>query len=241
MNQLVDMHCHILPGIDDGSRNMEQSINMIKIAYDEGIRTIILTPHYHPAKGTHNISKWEETYEKLKTKVKSENIDIDFYLGAELFYTHDASEYIENGQVISMSGSDYMLVEFRPETEFSLIKSAVYDILSAGKKPIIAHIERYDCIVGNIERVEDLIDLGAYIQVNASTVTGGMGLSIKFFIKKLLKRNLVHFIGTDAHSDGHRSPRMAECFKYIAKKCGEEYALEVMRDNALKIISNQEI
>ena len=241
MNQLVDMHCHVLPGIDDGSKNMEQSLKMVKIASEQGIGTMILTPHFHPAKGSHDIGKWRETLRSLEECVKNNNIDMKFYLGAELFFTHDASEYIESGKVISMVESDYMLVEFRPETEYSYIRSAIYDIQSTGKTPIIAHIERYGCLTGKIDRVEEMSDMGALIQINASSVTGNLGFSMKQYLKKLLKKEMVDFIGTDAHSDVHRAPLMADCFKYVRKKCGEEYAFKIMRDNALKVIANQEI
>lgn len=241
VGQLVDMHCHVLPGIDDGSKSMEQSLNMVKIAASEGIGTMILTPHFHPGKGNRDVDKWNETVNALKEAVRNEGIEMDFHLGSELFYTHDVPEAIESGKAITMAGSDYVLLEFRTETEYSYIKSAAYEISAIGKIPIIAHIERYDCLVGRMERVEELIDNGALIQINASSITGDMGFKMKMYLKKLLKNQLVDFISTDAHSDGRRSPRIAECFKYISKKYGEAYALLLMRDNALKVINNTEI
>lgn len=241
MDKFIDVHCHVLPSIDDGSKSMEQSLNMVKIAAEENIGAMILTPHYHPAKGSHNIENWRDTLELLKKETCRVGIDMEFYLGTEIFYTQDVPDNILNGKVITMAGSDYVLVEFRTETEYSYIKSAVYDIISSGKTPIIAHIERYMCLLDKAERIEELRDKGAVIQVNASSITGDMGFSVKRFLKKLLKKGFIDLIGTDAHSDNHRAPRMLDCFKYISKKFDEDYAYELMRYNALKLIANEEI
>jgi len=239
--KLVDMHCHVLPGVDDGARNMEQAISMIKIASEENIGTMVLTPHFHQAKGNQDIAFWKETLKQLEEKTKEIGIEMQFYLGSELFYNHDLPDAIDNGLAISMSDSDYVLMEFRFESEYSYIKSALRDVQATGKRVILAHVERYDCLIGRDDRIEELSASGAYIQVNASSVTGELGKPIKKFVKKLMKADLIDFIATDAHSDGRRAPRMKECYAYVVKKFGQDYADRLMINNALKIVNNQDI
>lgn len=237
----TDIHCHTLPGIDDGANDMEQALSMLKIANSEGIKTVVFTPHFHPAKGNQDVDTWKSVMEELKKQALDSGLEMDFYLGSELLYTHDLPDAIEDGRAISISDSDYVLVEFRFECDYNYLKSAVRDIQALGKRVILAHVERYDALCGDVDRIYELVQSGAYIQINSMSVTGKGGRYVKKFVKKLLKNELVHFIGTDAHSDGIRSPRMAECYEYICKKFSKEYADAIMCHNGIKVVNNEEV
>ena len=228
-----------MPSVDDGSKDWEESKKMLRIAYDEGIRNIILTPHYHTR-------YWQTAPDELKEKLSelqrlAHDIDEDFqiYPGNELYYEHDAKELLHNGIIQTLAGSSYVLVEFSPAQDFQYIKNSLYDLQMGGYSPILAHIERYQCLEKNLQYVVQLENMGIYLQVNASSVVGGNGLSTKRFVKKVLERNLIHFIGTDAHGANIRPPHIKKCAQYIQKKYGDERLELLLYHHPMRIIQNK--
>lgn len=241
MEGFIDIHSHILPQLDDGSKSIEQTINMVKIAASEGIKTIIVTPHYHEGRIMVPYSDVLEGLKQINENQIIHNFGIEFRSGSEIYYTHDSIKHIHQKRIPTMAESRYVLIEFSPAAESIYIKKALQEFIFEGYLPIIAHIERYLNVSNDLENVDNLIELGAYVQVNAMSVTGEMGRACKKAAKELLKNNLVHFIATDSHSDGKRAPRLSSCAKYISKKYGDAYAMELMIDNPCKIINNEYI
>lgn len=219
------MHSHILPGMDDGSRSMEMSMNMMRIAWNEGIRTIIATPHNMPGKGYASLDKVMERIEMLEKEARKENINIELRPGSELYYREEIPALIENGSAVVMNHTRYVLVEFEPVNDARNIINGLKKIIGIGYTPIVAHIERYPALFDKkLEQIGIISDMGCYIQVNASTIVGKMGFGMRMNMKRLLKEQLIDFIGTDAHTDHNRAPRMAECANYLYKKCDSSYA-----------------
>lgn len=235
----LDMHCHILPGVDDGSRSMDMSMAMLDFAYEEGIRAIILTPHYHGGYVETERTVIDETFEELNKHSRKLHPDLKLFIGNEIYYYPSVPEWIEEGRVHTLADSDYVLLEFSTTVEKRELLEAVQNLCSHGYYPVLAHVERYDCLVRDPFYVGELIDNGAYIQVNSRTVTGEGGMKIKHFVKRLLKEEWIHFIGTDAHSMGGRKPEIADCADYIIRKCSEEYAAGILYANAVNIIKNR--
>lgn len=235
---IVDVHCHIMYDVDDGSKNLDMSKGMIDIAYEEGIRGIILTPHYNKRFWTVSKDKYIETYRQIEAVVADMYPDMKIYMGCEIFYGEDTFDELEKGLIPTMAEGKYVLVEFMTTTSYKVIKKAIMGIQQRDYIPIIAHVERYDCLVEDIELVEELVELGAYIQVNASTIDGTHGKSGKKMAKNLLKRQLVHFVGTDAHRDDMRTPRIKDAYRYVQKKFGEELADRIFVENPQYIINN---
>ena len=235
----LDIHCHILPGVDDGSKNMDLSLKMLDYAYNEGIRAHILTPHYHGGYVETDRSVIDRTFMELKARLHGIHPDMQLFIGHEIYYYHSVPEWIEEGRVHTLADSNYVLLEFSTGVEKRELLEAVQNLCGYGYYPVLAHVERYDCLVRDPSYVGELVDNGAYIQVNSRTVTGEGGLRIRHFIKKIIREELVHFIGTDAHSMGSRKPEMAECAEMIMKKCSEEYAADILYRNAINIVNNQ--
>ena len=235
----IDIHSHILAEVDDGSRSMSMSMTMLDIAYKEGIRGIIATPHYHPGKSMITYDKLLEKFGEFKKAAKSIHPDMKLYLGREVFYTSDALEAIESGAKLTIENNRYLLVEYSTITDFHYIRASVNNIVQAGLIPILANIERYECLVKNIEYVEDLRDMGAIIQVNAASIIGQGGRGAKSYTKKLLKNQYIDVVATDAHSDGTRAPRMNECAAYLVKKYGQEYTEDILIYNPERIIEGR--
>ena len=241
MQTCIDIHCHVMPGVDDGSPDMETSLKMLQIAEKDGIVAMILTPHHKPMH--HNVSPAHNASYKdsLKSKAKDLGLKIKLYSGNEIYYSEKVLEELEEGKICTLAGSDYVLVEFHPTNPYKAIHNAVYQLLGAGYIPIIAHVERYSDIVSHPSYIEELIGMGCYIQVNASSVMGKYGFGIAHFTKKLLKKHLVHFVATDAHDTNKRAPHLQGCRNYVDKKIGADYGQRIFCDNPLSVLKNEVI
>ncbi|MGN0390240.1 MAG: CpsB/CapC family capsule biosynthesis tyrosine phosphatase [Wujia sp.] len=241
MEDFYDIHCHILYGVDDGSHSVNQSARMLDIAYGEGFRTIILTPHYNRRFHFDDTEELQNRFDTLCGKVEKHYPGMRLLRGNEIYYTEDTIEQLRLGQASTMAGGRYVLLEFAPYVEFSRVKFAVNELVQHGYIPIIAHVERYDCFLHRPEDVEVLAEMGAYIQINADSVIGKNGRQTKKVVRKLLDRQQVHFVATDCHGDTHRAPYMRKCADYIEKKYGHEYAEKIFHKNPQCIIDNEYI
>lgn len=237
----VDVHCHIIPHVDDGARSSGQALRMINIAYDNGIRAMIATPHYEVGKYDSNKEEIEKNFLKLKKLAAQRYPDFNIFLGNEIFFSYGVVESLNDGTIYTMAGSNYVLVEFSPNDRLDYIEKSLYEIVNAGYTPILAHVERYESVMKSYHNVERLVDEGVYIQTNASTVAGRGGRGMRRKILKLIKRDLIHFIGTDAHSDRRRSPVLEDCIAYLLKKTDEDTVELLLRTNALHVLKNEDI
>ena len=235
----IDIHCHILPGVDDGSPDMATSLEMLRIADKNGITHLILTPHHKPMH--HNVSPEHNVVyrKKLQEAAKEAGIKAKLFSGNEIYYSDETMEELMEGKICSLAGSDYVLVEFHPTNPYKAIQNAVSRVQAAGFIPIIAHVERYSDIVSHPSRVKDLIEMGSFIQVNASSIMGKYGFGISHFTKKLLKEELVHFVASDAHDTGRRVPNLLDCRNYVERKYGEDYGKKLFFTNPANVIRNE--
>ena len=226
------MHCHILPAVDDGAGSIEEMEKMLKIAYDEGIRCIIATPHHHPWRGKEHPDVLRE---RLKTvREAAHRIDSQFrvYLGTEIYFGQDIPEKLRAGRVLSMNRRKIILVEFSPSAKYTYIQQGIQQLQMSGYEVILAHAERYTCLVENITFVEHLREMGVRIQINAGSINGDSGRKIKKFVKELMDNDLVFGVGTDAHDDSRRAPKMKKAADYVKKRYGEDYMRRVFFSNA---------
>ena len=206
MNQFVDIHCHILPGVDDGSQTPEETKAMLQKAWDEGIQIMVATPHYHKQRGKNDIELIKKQLLLTRKLAKEVHPKMQICLGMEIYYGEDVPELLKEGRVVSIRKSRYILVEFSPGDEFQYILNAVRKLQMSGHTVIIAHIERYNCLRKDISNVEYLREMGAYLQVNTGSITGSYGRSVKKFLREVLKAHLVQLVGTDAHGSERLSP-----------------------------------
>ncbi len=239
IDNMIDIHSHILPGVDDGADCTETSCKMLQIAADNGITHIILTPHNKPSH--HNVSSahMAEYMERLQRAAQKRQVVMKLYAGNELYYRDGIVEELEAGEAMTLAGSRYVLVEFSPMAEYDYIRNGIYTLQSHGYRTILAHAERYRTVCQGTDQVEDLINMGCYIQMNAGSIMGRYGFAAKQFTRKLLKNNLVQFIATDAHDTDKRSPRIADCVGYVEKKLGVECAKKLFYDNPMCILQDE--
>lgn len=237
----TDVHCHILPGLDDGARSLEQAREMFEIAYAEGIRIIIVTPHNYASHNSASPENILETIRQLESYLKEWEIPILLHAGNEIFYRSGVAELLEKGKILTLAGSRYVLTEFDPYVEYSYIRDGLGELTRYGFLPILAHVERYDCLFTKKERVRELKKYGVYFQVNASSFLEKWGSEYKKRAKFLLKEETVDFIGTDAHSNRSRSPRIMQAAAYVTKKLGTEKAEKILRENPNRIVLDRPI
>lgn len=140
-----------------------------------------------------------------------------------------------------MAGSDYVLLEFLPKTDYQYIKSALQTIIMSGFWPILAHFERYVNIVNNWNHIDEILHMGVCIQVNASTITGPSLNKSTRLVRRLLKYDIIDFIATDTHNDSSRPPNLSDCVEYINKKYGRDYVDKLLYENPMRLINNEEI
>ena len=241
MSDITDIHCHIIPGVDDGARDMEHSLRMLHIMRDEGIRSVIATYHYHPGHMEADADTVRQRFELLRSAVASDQkiADMKLYMGCEIYYYPSITEWLDSGRIMTLAGSDYILLEFSYSADRRCLEEAISSVRNAGYIPVIGHIERYSALTKDLTGIDELIRRGAYIQINAEAFR--LGLRTRSFVKKLLKEEMVHFLATDAHNTSSRAPHIREAASYVAKRYGEGYLQRLLVDNPAKIIGNEYI
>lgn len=234
--RMVDMHCHILPAVDDGAKDMEQTMEMLHIAEQEGIEAMIVTPHYKARHRNADADTILHKIHEVQEKAASEGCHITLYPGNEILYFDGAAELLENGGVLSLNNTDRALVEFYPTDDYRYIRNALDCVKAAGYVPVLAHVERYHCMVNDWKRVRELKQLGVEIQINASSAMGQIGRPVQDFIFTLLKNKLVDYVGTDAHNTHSRKPEFQSCYRKLVRKFDESYIDDIFYENAMAII-----
>ncbi|MCQ2550374.1 MAG: hypothetical protein MJ134_10095 [Lachnospiraceae bacterium] len=234
----IDIHSHILPSVDDGSKGLRQSLRMAQIAYQEGIREIIVTPHNHP--GRHmkmaSINRILEKMELLQRKLNAEQIPIRLYSGSELFYRKDLGRELEEGKVLTLLDTQHILVEFDPNHSVDYIRAGLLELISLGYDPVLAHVERYDRLFDDPEDLFQIKDYGVDFQVNCGSLLAAVTSSYRKRSRFLLKENIIDMVATDCHSDGARAPRMLECAAFLEKKVGIKRAQQLLIENPTKFM-----
>lgn len=228
----IDIHSHILPNMDDGSHSVHQSLEMLRIAGNQGITTMIATPHNMPGKGCPSTALVHESVERLQEIALQEGIPIEIIPGTEYYYREEVLELFEQEEGITLGDSCCVLVEFDPMAERIYVRNALRNILATGYRPVIAHVERYVKVMEDISVLWELKKMGVLIQINAASVVGDNGRQAKKDTKRLLKEHLVDFAATDAHSDGRRAPLLEKCADILYKKYGGNYADALLFGNA---------
>ena len=232
----IDMHSHILPGMDDGARSMGQTLRMLEIAVSEGITTMIATPHNMPGKGCPPGSVVRRKVDELCHTVEQEGISLEIVAGTEYYYREEVLDFLDSEDVVTLGNSDCVLVEFEPLAERNYIRNALRNILGLGYRPVIAHVERYAKLMEDTAVLGDMRKNGILVQVNAMSVTGDNGRQAKKDVRNLLKKGLVDFVATDAHSDGRRAPCMKKCADILYRKYGTAYVDALLFGNAERFL-----
>ncbi|WP_251552253.1 tyrosine-protein phosphatase [Neobacillus muris] len=237
---MVDLHCHILPGADDGAEDLSESILMARIAVEQGITTIVATPHHLNNQYENPRTKIIEQVEKLNLVLQQEKIELKILPGQETRIYGEMVQGIEEGEIQPINGTQYVLVEFSSSHVPRYTEQLFYDIQMKGFIPIVVHPERNQEIIERPEILYQLVKKGALTQVTASSICGDFGKKIKNFSLQLIEANLTHFIASDAHHTRVRTFKMQEAYDVIQAKYGLEMVY-AFKENAALVIEGQHV
>lgn len=202
---MIDIHSHIVFGVDDGPRTREESLALLQEAFSQGVRTIVSTSHRRKNMFETPEEVIMENFKEIQALAQQELPDLTILYGAEIYYSEDALEKLESKQIPTLNDTQYALIEFSSRTPYWEIRNALSKILLLGIKPVIAHIERYAELESNEKRVKELIDMGCYTQINSSSVLKPRLFRDKYRLFKkraqyFLSHNLVHCVASDMHN-----------------------------------------
>jgi protein-tyrosine phosphatase len=239
---MIDIHTHILPGVDDGAKTIEDSLRMIQQAIDVGIEAICATPHILDGVTPPFQEKVNRTFQLLHSQVKERGLKIKLVLGSEIYIRHDIKSLKEfNFFSLNQTGK-YILMEL-PLGHFPLgIRELIHDLRLEDITPIIAHPERSIIQKDQLKEIENWVRQGALMQINAGSVLGHFGKSAKKTAEWLLEQNLAHIMASDAHSPSSASVEVLACaFKKVCQRVGEIKAEELVLHNPSKVLKGERL
>lgn len=237
---MIDIHCHILPGVDDGPRTTEESILMAREAVDQGIETIIATPHHRNNTYENKKEAILRVVDEFNTILQNEQIPLKILPGQETRIFGEILEDYNKEEILTLNNSNYLFIEFPSSSVPRYAERLLYDIQLEGLNPIIVHPERNKEILDNPNILYDLVKNGALTQVTAASLAGFFGKSIKKFSYQLIEHNLTHFVASDAHNIHNRSFKLNEAYDTIEQEYGID-SVYLFMDNAEMILDGKPI
>lgn len=221
--RITDLHCHILPGLDDGSRDLDMTLKMLDMAYTQGVRRIIATPHYHMGYVQNEPEKLLKVLKEVKEKVEKKYPDLELRPGNEIFYSDGVVDLLKEGKILPLGGenSRYVLLEFSPQDTYSRIQEAVMKFIRAGYRPVLAHVERYQCLHKQKAHLEELQEQGVLFQVNYSSIKKN---------KWLFRQEFVDLLSTDCHNAEERAPKIQVNMKELNMCCNGAQIEQILRE-----------
>jgi protein-tyrosine phosphatase len=234
---VIDLHCHILPGVDDGPETMAESLAMCRTAASDGIRTIVATPHYKSGCFTWNELDQQTSIMTLQAEVDAAGLPLVILPGAEIAFCPELPELLKNGTHLTINRGCYFLIEFRPQAVPASIEQFLATLLASGVVPIIAHPERNSWFTHRHDVLTSLVRRGVMLQITASSLFGEFGADVRSFSHQLLRNNLVQIIASDAHNCGDRPTLLSAAANAAADLIGVERATALVKTNPHAVVN----
>lgn len=230
---MIDIHCHILPGVDDGAKTEEDSLAMARAAVAQGIDTIIATPHHRNGTYDNERASIIQNVAILNELLAAKDIPLHVLAGQEVRINGEIIEDINKGEILSLNDTIYLFVEFPSGSVPRYAQQMLFDIQVAGYTPVIVHPERNQELIQHPERLYEFVRKGALTQVTAGSVIGKFGKNIQKFSGQLIEANLTHFIASDAHNTTTRGFCLEEAFQYVKDNFGREHFYTFLENSQL--------
>jgi protein-tyrosine phosphatase len=237
---MIDIHAHLLPGIDDGPKTLEESIAMAKLAAAEGVRSIIATPHSSDGRYNSVPELVRKAVIDLNDALKKEQVDLIVYSGQEVRFNRFLLDDLVNGRLLTLHNSMYLLIELPPKFLQNEVLELIHELQMINMVPIIAHPERNPSIINRQDLLHRMVERGALSQVNAPSVTGRNGAKIRRAALRLFEQQLVHFIASDAHDTRLRLPGLTDAYETLIHFIGAA-RVEQLRRNANCVLDQMQI
>jgi protein-tyrosine phosphatase len=235
---MIDLHCHLLPGIDDGAKDMETSLAMARLAFEDGIRIIACTPHIYPGVFENDTAGIVQATKALQLKLEEAGIGIRLTMGADAHVTPELPQRLKLGTVPRLGNSRYFLLEPPHHVAPPHFDDYVFNLLATGYIPVITHPERLTWIERHYATFVELVRQGAWMQVTSGSLTGRFGPSARYWGERMLDEGLVHILATDAHSVRGRPPLLAEGRAVAERYLGAEEAGHLVITRTKGILKN---
>ena len=236
---MIDIHCHILPGIDDGANDLQTTLKMLGIAERDGITHIVATPHYRQG-GTPTMQDIQEKIQQVRVELDKKGVAVKLLGGADIRLTYELVEEIERNEIPTINNSRYFLLEL-PDLIPPHLDDFLFEARIKGYVPIITHPERNYSLLSTPEKIESIRDAGALFQLTAMSVTGKLGRQIKKFTDQLFKKGYVDFIATDAHNTEGRPPLLSKAYRETFGILDKLEADRIFLENPRAVIENREL
>lgn len=222
---MIDIHQHIVYGMDDGAQDYNVTLRMLANAEKQNIRVIIATPHSQPGREEFRYHEFINKVNGLNQYAVDQGWAIRLFPGSEIFYASKALEMLDENRIPTLAMSKAVLVEFFPGEEYDTLYQGLRTLANGGYMPILAHVERYECLNNQMQRIKELkYQVEVKLQMNCNTVLQPFSAIRNPFFRKLLDKGLIDFVASDAHNESSRPIKMQECYGLLEKRYGTDQA-----------------
>lgn len=227
MSDFVDLHHHLVYGVDDGARSLEDMQKMILRAAAEGVTDLVCTTHAAPGYQPFPTEKYLAHLEEGRAFIAEQGLDMVLHTGCEVLYTESSARLVREGFFPTLAGCDTVLVEFTTDTTYGQLAEAATSFGTAGYGVLFAHVERYDALrnLKNVSRLRD--EFGVYMQMNCNTILTRKGFFTERWVRHMIEDGYIDCVATDAHNLSSRPCRMRQCHEMLAGRYGAELADEL--------------
>lgn len=240
---MIDIHSHVLPGLDDGSRDIYETIEMLTVAAESGVTHMIATPHCNIQGTFDNYYDYQyiHTFREVEKAIRELGLQIRLYPGAEVFVTEDLPDLITAGKILTLNGGKYMLLEFDFYESLGFANDMLERICKMGIHPVIAHPERYFFVQQRPRTVYEWYEKGYVLQCNKGSFTGRFGKRCAMMANELIERKLVSVVASDAHSSYRRTPVMTDTYEELLDKSDPAYLDILFEENPRRILRDEPV
>lgn len=240
---MIDIHCHIVPGVDDGSSDFAESVRMGEIAEACGVTDIIVTPHCNipGSYGNYYGEGYEKSFEELVKLFKEYRVGVRLHRGMEVFGTDDLGELFDDGAVLTLADSEYMLVEFDFGDDMWRVRDVLYSLLDRRITPVVAHPERYFPVQDDPQFALDWVEMGAKLQLNRTSLMSSRSDPSYIAAHSILRRGAAHFVATDSHGVFTRTTELLDAYNLVAERYSREWADILMYENPRRVIEHRRL
>ncbi|MDP6402788.1 MAG: tyrosine protein phosphatase [SAR202 cluster bacterium] len=236
---VYDLHAHILPGVDDGPKTAQDTLEMARVAVEDGTQVLLATPHRKDITEDSSVEYVRRLIDEISGLFQAEGIELTLLLGMENHLDLDLPEAISDGRALSMNGSRYILVELPFFGRPNYLEDALFKIQVQGFTPVLAHPERIEAFQQDHDLLARFVQNGMLSQITGDSILGHFGKDVRRFTRTLLRGGLVHIIASDTHfATGHRSPKLRHCVQAAADIVGPERAQAMVLDTPRAIVEN---
>lgn len=235
---LIDIHQHVIYGVDDGPRTMEASLEMLRQAQQQGITHVIATSHAYPAMEPFPARRYLRRLGKLRQACREQRIPVTLHQGCEIFYSDVAVRQLEEGQLPTLGGTTHVLVEFDPTSKWETISGALTQLTNRGFRVVVAHCERYPALYSRRKALAQMSEeLPIFFQLNAGSLLDRLPFRVRRFCDGMLDDGLISFVASDGHNGSSRPIRLKQAYELLSQRYSEPVAWDLLSGNAARMLN----